>query len=455
MREEHRRKVTQITRSHTHSGTHYGASRSDRSAFGYWIPLALTLTAATVGIVAWVWSERGDEDSESEPEHYYANAARPGSQRPGSQYPGSRDDPRASGPPPGSFGGDAAGAAAAAGLGAAAGYASMSGRQQSGPAYPGGPPSQGGFAPGSQGGFVPGPPSQGGFQGPPPGAPMVGPSGAAESYFREGQSRDISSAPVQQEDTSFLGRMSSALGMTRGGTPGRTNFSGGGWASGALAAAGSMVEGAVNSVRGSGENFEETRDRNVSASATGEQKTHFSDQEKWSEEADKPERRDTMSPRKSQQSFGSAAAAGLGAAALGSIAAGGSRSGSRPGSRAGSTVQQASARESFVDTRGSNMDVNSTRGSVMEHGSTRGSARDLGSKSGSTMDVSYRESGVDRSLSGTAAEFYSGAVEVPRRSSATHLNRKTIAIVVSSLEKGDGSTEVDMHQVSFPFPQPK
>ena len=42
----------------------YGAS-TRRSAFGYWIPLAVTVTAATVGIVAWIWSERkGNEDNE-------------------------------------------------------------------------------------------------------------------------------------------------------------------------------------------------------------------------------------------------------------------------------------------------------------------------------------------------------------------------------------------------------
>lgn len=420
MREGTRRKVTTITRSHTHSGSHFGASRNDRSAFGYWIPLALTVTAATVGLVAWVWSERDSEDSESEQEQYYANAARPGSQRPNSQYPGSRDDPRNSGPPPGGFGGDAANAAAAAGLGAAAGYASMSGRQQSGPGYPNsGPPPQGGFAPG--------PPSHGGFQGPPPGAGMVRPTGEAASYFHEGQSRDMSSQPPPQQDQGFFGRMSNALGITGGDTSGRTNYSGGGWASGALAAAGSMVEGATNYVRGSGETFEETRDRNVSASATGEQRTHFSDQEKWSEEADKPERRDTMSPRKSQQSFGSAAVAGLGAAALSAAAAGGSRSGSRSGSRT------EAARDSFVDARGSNRDVESTRGSNVN----------LGSKRGSTMDAGFA-----RDASGSAAEFYSGAVEVPRRSSATKMLRKTVAIIVSSLEKGDGSTEVDMHQVS-------
>lgn len=410
MRDEQRRKVTTITRSTVHSGAHYGASRENRSAFGYWIPLALTVTAATVGLVAWVWSERGDDESESEPEHYYANAPQPNSQRPGSSY-GARDDMRTSGPAPGGFGGDAAAAAAAAGIGAAAGYAGMSGGPPPGPGPLGpGPPQQGSFAPG--------PPTQGGFQGPPPGPPMSRPPGGeASSYFRETNTRDISSGPPPQEDQTFFGRMSHALGMTnytRGGTPGRTNFTGGGWASDALAAAGSMVGGAVSSVVGTNENYEEQQEvKNVSMSGSGEQRNHFSDQEKWSEEADKPERKDSMSPRKSQQSFRDAAAVGLGAAALGSVAARESRSGSV-------------ARNSYVDARGSAVDQTSKRGSVMDAGSTR-------------------ESFVGNQ--GAAAEFYSGAVEVPRRASVTTTHRKTVALVVSSLEKGDGSTEVDMHQV--------
>ena len=41
----------------------YGAS-SRRSALGYWIPLALTVTVATAGLVAWIWSERKDGDDD-------------------------------------------------------------------------------------------------------------------------------------------------------------------------------------------------------------------------------------------------------------------------------------------------------------------------------------------------------------------------------------------------------
>ncbi|KZM24700.1 uncharacterized protein EKO05_0007115 [Ascochyta rabiei] len=40
------------------------AARS-RSTFGYWVPLVLTVTVATAGLAAWVWSERGDDEDES------------------------------------------------------------------------------------------------------------------------------------------------------------------------------------------------------------------------------------------------------------------------------------------------------------------------------------------------------------------------------------------------------
>ena len=43
----------------------YGAS-TRRSAFGYWIPLAVTVTVATVGIAAWIWSERKDGDDDDD-----------------------------------------------------------------------------------------------------------------------------------------------------------------------------------------------------------------------------------------------------------------------------------------------------------------------------------------------------------------------------------------------------
>ena len=37
---------------------------SSRSTLGYWVPLVLTVTVATAGLVAWVWSERQDDDGD-------------------------------------------------------------------------------------------------------------------------------------------------------------------------------------------------------------------------------------------------------------------------------------------------------------------------------------------------------------------------------------------------------
>ncbi|MCJ1467901.1 hypothetical protein MMC07_006526 [Pseudocyphellaria aurata] len=65
-----------------------GGASSRRSALGYWLPLALTVTAATVGIVAWIWSERNDDESDD----YYKRG----------------DDHPPSGPPP-EFGGSGQG----------------------------------------------------------------------------------------------------------------------------------------------------------------------------------------------------------------------------------------------------------------------------------------------------------------------------------------------------------
>lgn len=35
-----------------------------RSALGYWVPLAVTVTIATVGLATWIWSERRDDESD-------------------------------------------------------------------------------------------------------------------------------------------------------------------------------------------------------------------------------------------------------------------------------------------------------------------------------------------------------------------------------------------------------
>jgi hypothetical protein len=40
---------------------------SRRGAFTYWIPLAITVTVATFGIAAWIWSERQDDEDDEPP----------------------------------------------------------------------------------------------------------------------------------------------------------------------------------------------------------------------------------------------------------------------------------------------------------------------------------------------------------------------------------------------------
>lgn len=45
----------------------YGpSSNARRSTLGYWVPLVLTVTVATAGLVAWIWSERQGDDDDDE-----------------------------------------------------------------------------------------------------------------------------------------------------------------------------------------------------------------------------------------------------------------------------------------------------------------------------------------------------------------------------------------------------
>jgi hypothetical protein len=43
------------------------SNASSRGTFSYWLPLAFTVTVATVGLVAWVWSERNDDEEDDHP----------------------------------------------------------------------------------------------------------------------------------------------------------------------------------------------------------------------------------------------------------------------------------------------------------------------------------------------------------------------------------------------------
>ena len=68
----------------------YGA-HAQRTTWGYWIPLAVTVTVATAGLVAWVWSERkeNEEDDNLPPPH-----------RPPPENDTGRPPPGGYGPPP-------------------------------------------------------------------------------------------------------------------------------------------------------------------------------------------------------------------------------------------------------------------------------------------------------------------------------------------------------------------
>ncbi|KAF0635627.1 hypothetical protein FPSE5266_20367 [Fusarium pseudograminearum] len=70
----------------------HGSSRSRRGVWSHWVPLAVTLTVATVGVAAWVWSQRKDTEEEDDNGLDYSNHARGGDhQAYGSRDVGSRD----------------------------------------------------------------------------------------------------------------------------------------------------------------------------------------------------------------------------------------------------------------------------------------------------------------------------------------------------------------------------
>ena len=80
--------------------TSYGAS-SRRTAFGYWVPLAVTVTAATIGLAAWIWSERKNEDDEYHDGRPPYDSPSPSQGPPPPGWQGPPPGPDYQGPPPG------------------------------------------------------------------------------------------------------------------------------------------------------------------------------------------------------------------------------------------------------------------------------------------------------------------------------------------------------------------
>ena len=191
--------VTERRRRTAASGG-YSAS-SNRSTFGYWVPLVLTVGAAAVGVAAWIWSERREDEEDSDQEQYTGGI-----------------------PPPG--------------------YASMSGAMPPGP----GPT---GMQSGPQGPNMPGPPQQGGFRGDYQGPPLADQQGMPQQGWESGDmyGASRSTGVHQEQDSGLVAKMSSALGMGRSSTPNQTLN----WASqqvaAGFAAAGAMMGGALSSAR--------------------------------------------------------------------------------------------------------------------------------------------------------------------------------------------------------------
>ncbi len=180
-------------RRRTTGGGGYGAS-SRRSTLGYWVPLVMTVTVATIGLAAWIWSERQDDEDENS----------------------DQEKPPSTVPPPG--------------------YASMSGGLPPGPGPAGfqGPPPSAPMGPG-------------GFEGPPMPPPEPGYEGGARSTGAE---------PQMPDDGTLMSKMSGALKRTP--SPQQSYDWASKKVAAGVAAAGAMVGGALTTIReGSQDDYED------------------------------------------------------------------------------------------------------------------------------------------------------------------------------------------------------
>lgn len=223
------------------------------------MPLFLTVTAATVGIAAWIWSERReDDDEETSDGDYHQQQQQQGGYASMSGGVGPQGPQGQGQGPPGGWMGQMSGSQVQAQGGFDVNMQAGGGGQQGMM----GPPQQGGFM---------GPPGMGG----PPGPPMQGgfremQEGGAETTATARSTAVETQQSQQQGETGIVARMSSAMGLGRAASPAAANID---WAGkkvlAGVTAAGAMVGGALG-LSGNEEGYE--------------------DHERWSEEAEEKDR---------------------------------------------------------------------------------------------------------------------------------------------------------------------
>ncbi|KAL5342430.1 hypothetical protein BJX70DRAFT_356806 [Aspergillus crustosus] len=71
---------------HRRVGTSF-SSTGQRTVLGYWVPLALTVGVAAIGVAAWVWTERNEEDDENDRDQFQDSDQPPASGHSGVSFP--------------------------------------------------------------------------------------------------------------------------------------------------------------------------------------------------------------------------------------------------------------------------------------------------------------------------------------------------------------------------------
>ena len=71
----------------------FSGPSANRTAFGYWVPLIITVTAATAGVAAWIWNERTTDEDDVDGYYYgeYNGPGPEGGYPPGAPMPPGRE----------------------------------------------------------------------------------------------------------------------------------------------------------------------------------------------------------------------------------------------------------------------------------------------------------------------------------------------------------------------------